>query len=501
MITTEPKEAPVWNFNQGQQAALDFFVPFMLERYSSKRLALLEGPAGTGKTFITNRIIEAARAQNPALNIGMTAPTHKAVRQLKKHSELKDVLDFGTIHSYLSLKEKQVENPRKKGEMIIVYEPEWNPDNGRKVDTLDVLIIDESSMLGDVLYGHIEDAYRSNKNLKVIFIGDGIQIPPVKEKHLDKKDQANKLAIPFVPEQRRSRGIEHIKLEEIVRQGAGNPIIEYATAIRHQYKNQAINHEFVPSSDPEKGIELIPRKLEALREVFTKYFDTDAFRKDPDYVKVVAWRNDTVKYFNREIRLLLNKATELPFVIKGDKLIMDKPLIKGDKVLIPNNEELDIVDVEIVNVPVKYRIIDRKNAFEQLESDEEEPGVKVYEQNFKTYKATAVDTLKRTFVINIIHEEDEAQFESLRQKIASKAKNAEDMFDRKTMWKQFFDLDKPFAKVKHNYCLTAHKAQGSTYDYCISMEWDINVDFDIEERNRIKYVAATRPRNKLFIIR
>ncbi len=380
---------------------------------------------------------------------------------------------------------------------MIVYEPEWDANKGRKVDALDVLIIDESSMLGDVLYGHIEDAYRSNPRLKVMFIGDGIQIPPVREKGAKKTD--SKLAIPFVPEQRASRNIHHIKLEEIVRQGAGNPIIEYATAIRNQYQNQVIEHHFV-NNDPNLGIEFIPKNLEALRTVFRKYFDSDEFRADPDYMKVVAWRNDTVRYFNNEIRLLLNNATSLPFIIKGDRLIMDKPLIKGDKVIISNNEELDVTEVELHDVPVKYKVIDRGNTFQQMQ-DSEEVGMKVEEQTFKAYKVTAIDSIKRQFVLNIIHEDDEQRFESLRQDIANKAKRAEDMFDRKTMWKQFFDLDKQFAKVKHNYCLTAHKAQGSTYDYCISMEWDINVSYDIEERNRIKYVAATRSRYKLFIIR
>jgi len=75
------------------------------------------------------------------------------------------------------------------------------------------------------------------------------------------------------------------------------------------------------------------------------------------------------------------------------------------------------------------------------------------------------------------------------------------MFDRKEMWKQFYALEKPFANVNYNYCITAHKAQGSTYNYCISMEWDIDQNRSIPERNRIRYVAATRARNKLFVVR
>jgi ATP-dependent exoDNAse (exonuclease V) alpha subunit len=55
--------------------------------------------------------------------------------------------------------------------------------------------------------------------------------------------------------------------------------------------------------------------------------------------------------------------------------------------------------------------------------------------------------------------------------------------------------------VMHNYAITAHKAQGSTYENVILIEEDLDRNKKIVERNRIKYTAYTRAKNKLFILK
>lgn len=495
--------AITFKLNTGQQYAHDELSKYILDKNSPFRSYLLVGPAGTGKTTTMNKIVESLRATHPEVSFGMTAPTHKAVRQLKKHSLLKDELDFGTIHSFLALKEKQVPNPYKKGEYMIKYEPEWDRSRGRRIDTINVLIIDEASMLGDELYEHIEDAWRSRTNLKIIFMGDARQIPPVKEHREKNAPPMDPDAIPFREAQRQSRKIGYLELTEIVRQAQDNPIIAYATDIRMQYKNQAIKHEFKHTAN--SGVEVLGRDLLKIREFIAKYFDTQAFKDDPDYVKIVAWRNDTVNYMNNEVRLLVNKATTLPRIIEGDKLILDKPIIKNDKVLLANNEELDVVSATVVEIDVKYKMIDKGNAFKQAGQSDlfgtDDLSKKMFSEKFKAYRTSVLTDDNRSFVIDILHEDDTTRWKSLSERIAESAKKQIDQFDKKEMWSQFFKLEKQFAQVKYNYCLTAHKAQGSTYDYCMSMEWDIDQNPNFEERNRIKYVAATRARNKLFIVK
>lgn len=491
-----PKEA--FKPNDGQQTAIDWLIEFCQGKQPFKR-TLLEGYAGTGKTWTINRVVEALFKIDRRISFGMTAPTHKAVRQLYRHSELKDSLDFGTIHSFLGLKIKLIPNPKKRNEQIESFVPDPEVRGGRKIDQISVLILDEASMLSDELYEYIDDVIRST-NLRVIFMGDGLQIPPVGKK--DEKG-ATVDAIPFVPSQRESRKIHLLRLSEIVRQGAGNPIIEYSAAIREQHMYQSIKWENPQEEPGETGVESLPRDITVLRNLFTKLFCGPEFEEDPDYAKVVCWRNSTTDYFNKEIRLLINKAETLPKIIPGDKLVLSKPYFIG-KTMLPNNEELDVMSLQVVARDIPYIMIDReKNAFKRVQMDDDifaDTGKKHLVFHAKQYTCVCKAMDGREYTVAILHEELEAEYTRIREDMVKSAKKCE-MFEQKEMWRQFYDMEKKFATVTYNYCLTAHKAQGSTYNYCISMEWDIDQAREYEERNRIRYVAATRARHKLFIVK
>ena len=53
--------------------------------------------------------------------------------------------------------------------------------------------------------------------------------------------------------------------------------------------------------------------------------------------------------------------------------------------------------------------------------------------------------------------------------------------------------------LDYAYACTGHKIQGSTYEYILVLEDDINCNPRIKERNQIKYVAISRPK-KLSIV-
>lgn len=497
-----PPPSPAFVLNHDQQTAMDWLIPFSTEKnhqgYHGFRKVLLEGWAGTGKTFVVNRVIEAVKKIAPHIGVGMTAPTHKAVKNLRKHSELKTQLDFGTIHSFLGLKQKLKPDPRNPSIQIVTYELDWQSDQERRIDSIQLLVVDEASMLDDELYGHIEDALRNKSHLKVIFMGDGLQIPPVGNR---KDGTSNADAIPFSAAQRSSRKIYHLLLNEIVRQGLDNPIIAYSAAVRAQIERQAIQHQFKHTEDA--GVEMMLAKgnLEGVRALFTKYFDTPQFKADADYVKVIAWRNATVKYFNNEIRLLINKVESLPRIINGDKLVMDEPLMKGDKILLAKNEEMEVMSHEILEVPVSYKLISTDANMYQKVAEDQEPRAKYHDVKIKVYASKIKTDEDKVMVINIVHEDSLQDYETILKKIRDCAIKVTDVYEKKEMWKQFYKFPAPFAQVNYNYCITAHKSQGSTYDYCISMEWDIDQNRTFTERNRIRYVAATRARHKLFIIK
>jgi len=494
-VPAVPREKPVYVLNAGQQNAHDWLVQFCLGETEYRR-AVLVGYAGTGKTFTINRVVETVREQKGYINFGMTAPTHKAVRVLKKHSELKDTLDFGTIHSFLALKETYTDDGK------VQYKPDFNPEYQRRIDSVQVLIADESSMLQDDLFGYLEDEMRSNSGLRIIYMGDALQIPPVGKKQLT--GEAN--AIPFLEVRRKAHKIHLLELTEPQRQAKESPIIMYAHTIREHYLKQDI--PFVFREEDKHALELYSvsagvkdgiTPLDRVREIFKQYFLTPEFQADPDYVKIVAWRNDTVHYFNRQVRLLLYNTTELPKIIEGEKLVMNAPVLgKKNTILIANNEEVVVKSVSVQETPIKYRYKAPTSAFEGM--------VHASETEIKMFHCKVYKTILKTpegdeHSVHILHEDSEREYAMIRTKLEQAAKETHDQFTRKEMWKEFFGVERQFAWVTYNYCLTAHKAQGSTYNFCISMEWDINENWDIEERNRIKYVAATRAKEKLFIIR
>lgn len=492
----KPEPALKYILNGDQKKAYDWLVPFCTTR-GQYRKVLLGGYAGTGKTFVINRVVEEVKRLFPGVGIGMTAPTHKAVRNLKKHSELKDVLDFGTIHSFLGLKQKMKDDPRNKAKMVVIYELDWDSKDARRIDSIEILIVDEASMLDDKLYGHIEDAVANMPKLKVIFMGDELQIPPVG----NKEDGTPYIySIPFSEAQRSSRKIYYLQLNEIVRQGMDNPIIAYSVAIREQIKHQSVIHEFKHTED--QGVEVISAygNLELVRDLFRRYFCTEQFKADSDYIKVIVWRRATAAHFSKEIRLLINNVDTLPFIIDGDRLVMNEVMLKGKKILIANNEELIVLSHTIEEVPVSYKLFNLdQSVFDQATANE--PRARVIETTFKVYNCKVNISGEREMNVNIIHEDSWRERDQILEKTLECAKKLTDQFERGSMWKQFYTFLNPFAQVVYNYCITAHKSQGSTYDYCISMEWDIDANFTFFERNRIRYVAATRARNKLFIIR
>lgn len=503
----EPKKT--YTLNQGQQDALDWLVPFCLgEDIDGYRKVLLNGFAGTGKTFTINRVVEEVKATAKKMgfnvNFGMTAPTHKAVKVLKKYSELADELDFGTLHSFLGLKEQMIE--QKDGS----FKPEYRPDfersmnRPRKVDGVDVLIIDESSMIQDDLFDFVEDEMRSNYGLRVIYMGDSKQIPPV-----GKKEATGEMtAIPFNPARQMSHHIKVLSLTEPQRQAADSPIIMYSVAIREAGNNQTIDYEF-KEEDKEHIERMSPKgNMERMREIFLEYFDTEEFNADADHAKVIAYTNKTVDWANKEIRLLINKAVELPRIINDEKLIMDEPLMgkkKGDKeksIIIPKNTDIIAENVRVEEDGLNYFLLPI-NAFarNKLMLDTGDTKVRKYDK-IKVYKCDLIDEDHKRWPVSIIHEESEEHFNQVKEQIRAQAMKTQDRFEKKEMWSQYYKLKDQFAWVAYNYAITAHKCQGSTYQYAISMEWDMEMKCrDIEERNSLRYVAATRAKQKLWVIR
>jgi hypothetical protein len=476
---------PPPKLNEGQQWAHDRTLEYITGKGKSlPNIIMIKGFAGTGKTFTTNRIVQSAKSTGKHYRIVATAPTHKAVRCLRKAGDLGSGVVYKTIHSLLGLKpEPEETNGRQE------FKKSTNPEDG-DIREFDIVLLDEISQTGQLLWTELIAAIQEY-NFKLILLGDSCQIPPVKEKD----------SLPFL--QAEEYGIEILELNESMRQAGDNPILDYATEIRNTYKTSTWvdYHRFAKINDKGEGIQILQgtngKEVEAL---LISLFGSDQFRADADYAKVVTWTNEkrTAGFFNKKIRSMLYTIPEgmvsLPMIVNGEKIIMnDRYVAVGDfkPIVLPNNEELEVENYEVVKKALSYRTWTPIGPVNNILNPQ------IYRALVR-FRDTRNNWVKAT--LNIVHETSVTEVANMMKKISDSAKQAPFGHEKKQVWRHFWEVHGIFAQIGYNYALTSHKAQGSTYQNCVMVAYDIKQNPKHEERNRIAYVAATRAKNKLYII-
>lgn len=444
-----------------QREAFDKMKRFLTETKGG--FFLLEGYAGTGKSFVMARLIEWFLATSRQSSVAMSAPTNKAVRVVQNFAEYyHSNLKYGTIHSLLGLKEQIDQWGRQQFVM------DRNADC--KLNEVDLLVIDETSMLSDELFQYLPEF--CSKGLKIIFVGDPCQINPI-----GKVD-----SIPFNEFKQKEYGIEKASLTEIVRQKSGNPLIEITMQVRQNMERPTA----VPlreSSITDKGgvVFLNSGDSDTLEDILKAYYCSPNFDKSSDFVKVIAWTNKVVDYMNNHIRGYVFSDTSQKIVV-GERLLANKPIISGidKKILFTTNDEFIVRSFTI-------------------EQETPTPGI-----TFKYYlaKVECFDyTTPRTLEIKIIHEESEELYKTVLDKLKNIAIGLEaGTFAKKRAWESYYDTMEYFADVKYCYAITAHKSQGSTYDTAIVFEGNIDMNKKVKERNRLKYTAFSRPSRLLIVV-
>lgn len=130
----------------------------VIHEYRTVKYSVLDARSGSGKTTTIRAIVKTA--ESLGLNIEVTATTGKA----------SSALGGKTIHSYLGLKMTTNDNATNKDDALFLK------GGDTLVDSPDILIIDEASMIGTDLLSEIKK-HRFNY---VLFVLDSNQLPPVK---------------------------------------------------------------------------------------------------------------------------------------------------------------------------------------------------------------------------------------------------------------------------------------------------------------------------------
>ena len=412
-------------FTEDQEAAYDAVYDRLAR---GERFTGLRGYAGTGKTYLVSRLVEQLVEEDCTVTV--CAPTHKAVQVLS--DELGEVpVEMQTLHSFLGLRLQ----PTEDGEYELV------PDEGRDFNE-GVVIVDEASMIGREEWRHIED---SPFFVQWLFVGDPAQLPPVNEDPSPALD------------------VEGPTLETIHRQAADNPILELATQIR-----TGTDGRLHGTFENGQGVAITADREDFLESVL-RTFDTEAFAEDATHARVLAYRNKTVRHYNREIRAARYGADADRFV-EGEWLVATETWFYEGVPRLTNSEE----------VRVKKATVDTFEAEDQSEWT-----------TWKLKVRTPGRGLTRTAYV--LHEDEQERYEEALERRREKAE------DDGSKWDRFFDLRERFAQVDYAYASTVHKAQGSTFDTVFVDHRDLQACRG-EERQALLYVAVTRPARRLALL-
>ena len=444
----------------GDQAEAFDAIRFFLDT-GQGGMFLLDGYAGTGKTYLMNVVIHYVQS-NSHRPVLVTAPTHKAVKVIRQH--VKEAVDFSTIHSALGLKEHIDGYGKQK-----FIRDKFAPCN---LYDYQFLIVDETSMLADELFSEIEIFV--SQGLKVLFVGDSLQIPPVSRPD----------AIPFDKDLRKHHGIGYTKMEAIIRQKEGNPIIEHSFKIREFIYRPipVVNRESVTT---DKGSILFVPKDSGDMHIYNHIlplFKTEAFKADSDHVKILAWRNKTVDKYNAIIREYIYGQETLARILPGERLIAMEPLVEENRVMIHNSEEMEVLE----------------HTIDEMQISEEIGSLKYY---YAKVNVVRDDNPYTEFMVKILHEDSQKLYDEILEWLRQTAlSHKQGSGNARMAWIDFFEFKREFFTVRYAYSITCHKSQGSTYDLAVVLESDIDVNRQVYEKNRIFYTACTRPRKDLVVI-
>jgi len=132
---------------------------------------LLQGFAGTGKTTTIQSLVKGLQKNRRRLWIAFTAPTNKAVKVLRCMAQTWGLhnIDFLTVHQILGLKLK---HDGLGGEIL-------EADGKASISSYDLVVVDEASMISQQLWSLLQVVVKKYPKVKLIFMGDPAQLPPV----------------------------------------------------------------------------------------------------------------------------------------------------------------------------------------------------------------------------------------------------------------------------------------------------------------------------------
>ena len=279
--------------NPEQEDASYKFTQFLID--PAIREMVLEGHAGTGKTFLVRYLlsnmagqmdfIEAVMGEEAEMleNVHITATTHKAAQVLQELTGT-SVL---TVHAFLKLK---LQNNFENGTKYLV------PTNNEPIPP-SLIVVDEASFVTPELLSIIR---QKCQYCKVLYLGDPYQLAPTGEDD----------AVVF------NSGLFTAKLTQIMRNGGE------IQRLSHKYRDVLLGQGWPAITSTPDVIHMNGNDTQAA---------IDAAFKAEENVKILAYTNQRVNEFNAYVSNLLGRSDR---VAAGQQWITNNTILrKGGNIL------------------------------------------------------------------------------------------------------------------------------------------------------------------------
>lgn len=310
-----------------------------------KKVMVITGGPGTGKTTIIQGIIEIYKRNFPGCKISLAAPTGRAAKRIEEATKM----EAKTIHRLLEYR------PTEDGWV------ECGRNEGNPLEA-DVLIIDETSMIDVALCATLLRAVRIGTT--AVFVGDVDQLPSVGPGNVLKDIIA-------------SERVPVVRLNAIFRQAEGSKIVVNASKINQGDTELSFgdDFEFIEASDEELPALIKRIYLEEVARVGA-LFEVQVltpFRKKTDIGS---------EALNKILQDAINpKASEKAEVKHGGRVFR-----KGDKVMqCRNNYEKEVFNGDMGTI----ELVDKDKVFVRID------------ENVVTYTKDDLDDLQLAYATTI----------------------------------------------------------------------------------------------------
>ena len=359
--------------NPGQQAALDQILVWL--KTPDQPFFLLQGFAGTGKTFCLQALLEKFKGR-----VIFTAPTNKATKVIRDTITTDDYRpECRTIYSLLGLRLEA------NGELKELKVPEDPID----LSEYKLIVVDEGSMINKLLLSHIETTAQ-DFNVKVLVMADFAQLPPVGEQASATK------GIPLTT-----------SLTKVMRHD--NQILELVTRIRNVVDHPAPTVKLTTNNESAEGVWAEDKK--ALEARIMDAAGRGMF-SEPGKAKAVAWRNVTVDRLNQIIRNKIFDQPQQPWLV-DDRIILLEPAknLEGDPIASTDDEG------RVVAVSVDFHPL-----FPEM----------------KVWQLSVILDDNKTISLRVLHEQSFRDFNTRVERLAAEARSDRKVWGKYWSFKEAF---------------------------------------------------------------